>query len=128
MVGRTDGADGNRPWHDGGVRTLRLLLLSVGLALSIPATGLATSVPTLAPAPAAMSASTPPPPGTDNPFIPEDVNLGDCVSALPRPGCGSEARGGQGQWLVFGALVLGLGFIGWRVVRSARRSRPTPDA
>lgn len=81
-------------------------------------------------APVASTATTPPPApapeATDNPFIPENANLGDCVSSLPRPECGSKARGGVGQWLVFGALVGGLGFIGWRVARGIRRGRPTP--
>jgi hypothetical protein len=30
----------------------------------------------------------------DNDFIPENRNLSECVSALPKPGCGSSARGG----------------------------------
>jgi hypothetical protein len=29
--------------------------------------------------------------------------------------------------LVFGALVGGLGFIGWRVSRGIRKGRPTPQ-
>jgi hypothetical protein len=73
-----------------------------------------------------VAASTPPPrppPATvlDNPFIPEDQNLSDCVSALPRPGCGSEAEGGWRQQLVFGLVLAGGAFIGWRLVRSVRR-------
>jgi hypothetical protein len=71
-------------------------------------------------------ASTPPPsppPTTlvENPFIPEDQNLSDCVSALPRPGCGSEAQGGWRQQLVFGLVLAGGAFIAWRVVRGVRR-------
>jgi hypothetical protein len=57
----------------------------------------------------------------DNPFIPEDANIGDCVSALPRPGCGSEARGGWRQTLVFVVLVAGMALIGWRLVVAVRR-------
>jgi hypothetical protein len=75
-------------------------------------------------APAVASTPPPSPPPTtlvDNPFIPEDQNLSDCVSALPRPGCGSEEQGGWRQQLVFGVVIAGLAFIGWRVVRSLRR-------
>jgi hypothetical protein len=81
----------------------------------------------LAGAPAAATAEppspTPEPPATvaDNPFIPEDQNLSDCVSALPRPGCGSEERGGWRQGLIFGLIVVAGAFIAWRIVRSVRR-------
>jgi hypothetical protein len=89
---------------------------------------------------APVAASTPPPsppPNTvlDNAFIPEDQNLSDCVSALPRPGCGSEEQGGWRQELVFGLVLAGGAFIAWRLVRSVRRrdtggvppSRPPAD-
>ncbi|MBA3286722.1 MAG: hypothetical protein H0U21_01680 [Acidimicrobiia bacterium] len=47
---------------------------------------------------------------------------------MPRPGCGSEARGGWRQSLVFGMVVLALGFVAWRIVVGARRTRqPEPD-
>lgn len=83
----------------------------------------AASTPPSTPEPVA----TPAPDITDNPFIPENANLGDCVSSLPRPECGSTARGGVGQWLVFGALLGGLTFIGWRIARGIRSNRPTPQ-
>lgn len=57
----------------------------------------------------------------DNPFIPENANIGDCVSALPRPECGSEARGGLHQAFVFIALVVGIALIGGRLVLAVRR-------
>ncbi len=56
-----------------------------------------------------------------NPFIPEDANIGDCVSSLPRPGCGNQIRGDWHSMITFGVLVAGLAFIGWRVARSVRR-------
>ncbi|MFN6121473.1 MAG: hypothetical protein ACK5CE_17840 [Actinomycetes bacterium] len=67
-----------------------------------------------------------------NPFIPENVNIGDCVSALPRPGCGNEIRGDSHSMLTFGVLMAGLAFIGWRIARSVRRrdggpARPPAD-
>jgi hypothetical protein len=57
----------------------------------------------------------------DNPFLPDDENLSDCISALPRPGCGSDARGGWRQVVILGLVVAGFAFIAWRVVRSLRR-------
>ena len=57
----------------------------------------------------------------DNPFLPENANIGDCVSALPRPECGSKARGGWRQTLVFGAVVLALAVVGFRLVIAVRR-------
>lgn len=71
-----------------------------------------------------------PPPSTFNVFYPEERALSDCLSSLPKPNCGSEARGGWAQYSIAIALVAGLGFIAWRVVRSARRSgaHRTPDA
>jgi hypothetical protein len=63
-----------------------------------------------------------PPNSTINDFIPEDRPIGDCISAAPKPGCGSEARGGWRQGLVMLALVLGLAFVGWRIVAGVRRA------
>jgi hypothetical protein len=75
-----------------------------------------------APATATLQPPSPPPTTVaDNPYIPQDQNLSSCVSALPRPGCGSKSQGGWRQTLVFGVVVAGLGFIGWRLVRSVRR-------
>jgi hypothetical protein len=85
----------------------------------------------LAGTPAAATAEppspSPEPPATvvDNEFIPEDQNLSDCVSALPRPECGSEARGGWRQGLIFGLIVVAGAFIAWRIVRSLRRRDDT---
>ncbi|MEX2627110.1 MAG: hypothetical protein WD225_09505 [Ilumatobacteraceae bacterium] len=63
----------------------------------------------------------PPPDITVNEFMPEERPLSDCLSALPKPGCGSEARGGPRQAAVFGAVVVGLGLIGTRIVVGVRR-------
>ena len=41
---------------------------------------------------ATASGEPPPPPVTDNVFIPENHDLGECITAVPKPGCGSEAR------------------------------------
>jgi hypothetical protein len=73
--------------------------------------------------------ATVPPEDTINEFLPEERGLGECISALPKPGCGSKARGGWRQGLVLLVILGGLGFIGWRVVRASRRARlsRTPD-
>jgi hypothetical protein len=81
---------------------------------------------------AAVFASTPepaptPPPVTVNEFLPEDRNLSDCISAIPKPGCGSDARGGWHQTLVFVAIMLGLVLIVWRIVAGARRAKAAQD-
>lgn len=60
---------------------------------------------------------------TVNEFLPEDRGLGECISAIPKPGCGSEARGGWHQTLVLVAILAGLALIIWRIVVSARRAR-----
>ena len=57
----------------------------------------------------------------DNPFLPEEANIGDCVSALPRPECGSKARGGWRQTLVFAAVAVAIAVIGFRLVVAVRR-------
>ena len=59
-----------------------------------------------------------------NPFIPEDVNIGDCVSSLPRPDCGSKEQSGYHQYLTLIVLFLATAFIGWRIARSVRSPRP----
>ena len=63
------------------------------------------------------------PPSTENVFLPEDRGYSDCVSSVPRPGCGSKARGGWRQGLVFLAIIVGLTVIAWRVIASARKQQ-----
>jgi hypothetical protein len=58
-----------------------------------------------------------------NEFYPEDRDLSDCLSVLPRPGCGSSARSGWPQLTVFGLIVIGVGAVAARVLVSARRTR-----
>ena len=64
------------------------------------------------------------PTATYNDFIPEERDLSDCISAIPKPGCGSEAKGGWRQMLVFGLVISGVSFIGWRIVAGARKNQP----
>ena len=65
---------------------------------------------------------------TYNDFIPEERDLSDCISAIPKPGCGSSAKGGWRQMLVLGLVVTGLGFIGWRVVAGDRKNLATQSS
>ncbi len=69
-----------------------------------------------------------PPPAPTNDFLPEDRSIGECISAVPKPGCGSEARGGWRQSLVLLAILVGLALIVWRIVASARRAREEQTA
>lgn len=69
------------------------------------------------------SGDTSPPIDTINEFYPEDRSLGDCLSSLPKPGCGSDARGGWHQSLVLVAILAGLAFIAWRIVAQSRKAR-----
>ena len=67
------------------------------------------------------------PPVTDNEFLPDERNLSDCLGALQRPGCGSEARGGWRQTLVF--VIMGVAMVGvfGRVAYGVYRGRKQID-
>ena len=58
-----------------------------------------------------------------NEFVPADRAISECISAIPKPGCGSEARGGWHQGLVLLAILVGLALITWRIVASSRKAR-----
>jgi hypothetical protein len=100
-------------------------------ALLIPMAAM-TAAPAAAAGPAspvvASAAPSPTPPVTDNPFLPPDKNLTDCVSANPQPGCGSKAHGGWRQTLTFVIVALAMAFIGWRIVVIVRRNRKAVEA
>jgi hypothetical protein len=110
---------------------LRVLLVSLVLAVgTLMASGEAGVVQAAAP-PTTEAPDSTVPDSTFNDFIPEEQAISDCISAVPKPGCGSEARSDYHQWLVFVALVLGMAFVGWRVVAGLRRQRVAveqPDA
>ena len=73
-------------------------------------------------APTVSPITEPPPVTTINEFIPEDRDLTECISALPKPGCGSEARTSWEQGALLVVLLVALAFIAWRVVRAVRRT------
>jgi hypothetical protein len=92
---------------------------------------LVLALATLLPSTVALAATGEPPPDPpvtpttllDNAFLPDDTatNITDCVSALPRPECGSKERGGWRQGVLFGVVVAGLAAIGLRVGFGVRR-------
>jgi len=92
--------------------------------VAVAPVGPAVAGPPPAPAVVAVSGTPPtdPPYVADNDFLPER-DLSDCVSAMPQPNCGSTSKGGWRQGLVFGAVVAGLAFVGWRITRTVRRNR-----
>lgn len=114
------------------------LVLVASLAIAATATAAdpptgRSSLPLIGPALALAG----PTDDTINEFLPEERGLGECISAVQRPGCGSEARGGWRQGLVLLAIIGGLSIIAWRVVAGSRRARReapalsddrTPDA
>ena len=105
---------------------VRLLLGIVALTMGAAVTtggAPALGVPAIVPPTTTLAPPATPPPVTINEFLPEERGLGDCISALPRPGCGSEARGGWRQTVVFLVIVAGLGVILWRIIAGARKAR-----
>jgi len=56
----------------------------------------------------------------DNGFIPSR-NISDCIGTNERPNCGSTQKGGLGMYLTFGALILGVGFVMWRISVGVRK-------
>lgn len=108
--------------------TTRLAAIAVALlavaAIAVPSTVRAAGPAEDSPGQPSVTQPTPStvarPSTTINEFIPEDRDLSDCLSVLPKPGCGSEARGGPAQAAVFGAIVLGLAVIGGRIAWSVR--------
>jgi ferric-dicitrate binding protein FerR (iron transport regulator) len=97
-----------------------LAAITIALGLLVPAAGAATAQTGDT---TSDTTSDTVPTVTVNEFLPTDRDLSECLSALPRPGCGSEARGGWRQTAIFVAMLGGLAFIGWRIVVSSRRAR-----
>lgn len=105
---------------------VRLLLGIAALTIwSATTTGVwaAPAFPAIVPPTTTVASPATAPPVTINEFLPEERGLGDCISALPKPGCGSEARGGWRQTVVFLVILGGLGVILWRIVAGARKAR-----
>jgi hypothetical protein len=87
--------------------------------------------------PAATVGASPPPttpptagPVVTNDLLPENNNVTNCIGTAEPGNCGSKARADGHTYLVFLALVVGLGFIGWRIARGvkARDAAHNPTA
>lgn len=100
----------------------RVFVATLALVITLPASDLA-ALATPVSAGRTTGAVATMPDDTINEFLPEERGLGECISAVPKPGCGSSARGGWRQGLVLLAILAGLGVIAWRVVVSSRRAR-----
>jgi hypothetical protein len=106
---------------------LSCALLALGAVGATPAGSVAATTPATTPATTAPTPVESEPTVSVNEFLPEDRSIGECISAVPRPGCGSDARGGWRQYVVALVLVAGLVFVGWRIVAGLRRPRkPVP--
>jgi len=105
----------------GLVSLLVVVALGVGALRSPGPTDVTVASPPATTTLAAASSTT----VFDNPFLPDERNLSDCISAVPKPGCGSKARGGWRQTLVFAVMALGLLGIAWRIATGLRRGTRT---
>ena len=106
---------------------MRVLVVSVLLTFGTIGTAGRIGVAEAASPPATQAPPSTVPDSTINEFIPEGRAISDCISAAPKPGCGSESRSDWHQWLVFIALAGGMAFVGWRVVAGLRKQRTEPD-
>ena len=107
-------------------RLVGLIGLLLVVTLAVTAFRPSAAPDAAASAPSTTSAAAPSATVFDNPFLPEERDLSDCVSSIPKPGCGSKARGGWRQTLVFGIMALGLLVIAWRIATGVRRgARPS---
>ncbi|MEO1057605.1 MAG: hypothetical protein AAFY28_11885 [Actinomycetota bacterium] len=113
--------------HRRAALAVGLVLLVVALAVPAAATAHAAADHVSAAAAIASTVDNTVPPVTDNEFIPDERNLSDCLGALQRPGCGSEARGGWRQTLVF--VIMGVAMVGvfGRVAYGVYRGRKQID-
>ena len=97
-------------------------LLIVSPAADVSAAGGPASTAGVS-APDNATPDTTPTSDTFNVYFPEERSLSDCLSSLPKPGCGSDARGGWCQFLVLVVILGGHAFIGWRIVAGSRKGR-----
>jgi hypothetical protein len=57
---------------------------------------------------------------TDNPFIPKDQDLSNCVGTLEQPNCGSSNKSDARLYVTFAVLMTGMALIGWRIAVAIR--------
>jgi len=102
---------------------LRVLLVSLVFAVATFGAAGPAAVAGAAPPPTTEAPVSTVPTSTLNDFIPTQRDLSDCISAVQKPGCGSESESDYHQMLVFAALIGGMALIAWRVVVGARKNR-----
>ena len=100
---------------------MRVLVVSVLLTFGTIGAASEVGVADAASPPTTEAPASTVPDPTINDFIPEQRAISDCISAVQKPGCGSESRSDWHQWLVFIALAGGMAFVGWRVLAGLRR-------
>jgi Na+-transporting methylmalonyl-CoA/oxaloacetate decarboxylase gamma subunit len=121
-------------------RALRIFLFLSALVLTLAAASACSGPNPFQAAKEAAANSTVPTANTtsgtglaNNNFLP-DKNLSNCVNTNEQPNCGSAAKGTKGMYFTFVALVLGLGFVMWRISLSVRardavvNAEPASDA
>jgi hypothetical protein len=108
-------------------------ILSVSIITVALVGGLGTSSAAIASGPTTRAAATvdstipDKPQTTANDFFPEERDVTDCIGTVERPGCGSKARGGWRQTLVFIAMFIGLFIVFGRVAVGVSRNRKKID-
>jgi len=102
---------------DAGMARATRLLLTVVVLIGLPVVGLTACSSAAKSAAPAVQSATP----VTNDLIPVDRNLEDCVGLLPRPNCGAERKADAHMYLAFAVLMLGMAFIGWRIVVGVRK-------
>lgn len=96
----------------------------IGPALAVLALALGPGMP--------AAATIPPVSPEENVYLDLERGVNECISALPKPGCGREPvdagdRGGWQQFLVFGVLMTAMAGIGTRIVFSVRKRARLAD-
>ena len=110
------------------VHILSVSIITVALIGGAGTSSAAIAISPVTPANATVDSTVPDePPTTANDFFPEERDVTDCIGTVERPGCGSKARGGWRQTLVFIAMFIGLFIIFGRVAVGVTRNRKKID-
>ncbi len=106
-------------WRIGVLAVVALATLAVTVpSVQVVATAPPTSTPSGTPSGSGPVAT--------NDLLPQNNDVDNCVGTLESANCGSRARADGHTYLVFLALAVGMGFIGWRIARGIR-ARDTAD-
>jgi hypothetical protein len=99
---------------------MRRSIAALALAVALVGSGCSGPNPFQASAQATTTTVDASTPLAANDLLPDNNNLTNCVGTVERANCGSKARADGHTYLVFLALALGMGFIGWRITRGIR--------